>query len=115
MRTITLRTNVIVILALAAISLVDCLVSQAGNGRNFTYLALGDSLTAGVIQGERAEMRVYVNAHVSVDGAANGPLHVRVVGGDSFLYRAVQGEVTIDQGTIVEMMLVLEGVVVWWT
>jgi hypothetical protein len=55
-------------------------------------------------------MRVHANAHVFDDGRANGTLQVRVVGGDSFLYRAVQGEVTVEQGTIVELILTLERV-----
>jgi hypothetical protein len=33
-----------------------------------------------------------------------------VVGGESFLYRVVEGEATVDQDTVLEMILVLERV-----
>lgn len=44
------------------------------------------------------------------DGNASGTIQARVIGGESFLYRAVEGEAIIEQGTVVELTLTLERV-----
>jgi hypothetical protein len=55
-------------------------------------------------------MSFHANAQVFDDGNATGTLQVRVVGGESFLYRAVQGQATVEDETVVEVILTLERV-----
>ena len=108
MRTITLRTNVIAILALTALFPV-CRLAGHGNGRH-TFVTEFAGPVLGTIGGAPAEMWFHVNAQFFDDGTATGTLQVRVVGGESFLYRVVQGEATVVDETVVEVILTLERV-----
>ena len=103
MKTRTLRSYATVLLALAALFPV---------GRICAREWIKSSYWAGVgtVEGEPAEMSVHVNAHVADDGTANGTVQFRVLGGESFLYRAVGGEAIVEEGTVVELFLTLERV-----
>ena len=107
MRTITLRNNVIAILALAALFSVCRLSAQI---TDWVFLRSGPILVVGTIGGAQAEMWFHANAQVFDDGNATGTLQVRVVGGESFLYRVVQGQATVEDETVVEVILTLERV-----
>ena len=107
MRTITLRTNVIAIFALAALFSVCRLSAQI---TDWVFLRSGPILVVGTIGGAQAEMSFHANAQVFDDGNATGTLQVRVVGGESFLYRVVQGQATVEDETVVEVILTLERV-----
>jgi hypothetical protein len=88
MRTITLRTNVIAIFGLATLFSVCRLSAQIDT---WAFLRTAPILVVGTIGGVQAEMSFHANAQVFDDGNATGTLQVRVVGGESFLYRVVQG------------------------
>jgi hypothetical protein len=108
MRTITLRTNVRAILALATLFSV-CGVNPAIAGKE-VFTRTKPHVNVGIVDGEPAVMWFHANAQVFDDGKATGTIQVRVVGGESFLYRVVQGEATVEQQIVVELILVLERV-----
>ncbi len=108
MRTITLRNNVIAILALTVFFSV-CAPSSASAAKD-VFIRTKPHVNVGTIGGEPAEIWFHANAGVFEDGNASGIIEARVIGGESFLYRAVEGEAIIDQGTVVELMLTLERV-----
>jgi len=64
-------------------------------------------VNVGTVGGEPATMWFHANAKVFEDGKATGIIQVRVLGGESFLYRVVQGEATVDEDTVLEMILIL--------
>ena len=108
MRTITPQTNVIAILALAAFFSVCAPNSAIAAKEVFTRTK--PHVNVGTIGGEPAEIWFLANAGVFDDGNASGIIQARVIGGESFLYRAVEGEAIIEQGTVVELTLTLERV-----
>ena len=108
MRTIARRTNVIVILALAALFSI-CGVNSAIAAKD-VFTRTKPHVNVGTIAGEPAVMWFHANAQVFDDGKATGTIQVRVLGGESFLYRVVQGEVAVDQDIVLEMILILERV-----
>jgi hypothetical protein len=108
MRTITLRMNLSAILALAALFSV-CGVKPAIAAKE-VFTRTKPHVNIGTIGGEPAVMWFHANAQVFDDGKATGTIQVRVVGGESFLYRVVQGQATVEQQVVVELILVLERV-----
>ena len=108
MKTITPRISVIAILALAVLFSV-CRVDAAG-ARILKFSLRPAAPIVGFIGGEPAEMSVHVNAQVFDDGKATGTIQIRVVGGESFLYRVVRGQATVEDGTVGEVMLNLQRV-----
>jgi len=108
MSTTTLRTNVRAILALAAFFSL-CGVSPALAGKE-VFTRSKPHVNVGIVDGEPAILWFHANAQVFDDGKATGTIQVRVVGGESFLYRVVEGEATVDQQIVVELILVLERV-----
>jgi hypothetical protein len=67
-------------------------------------------VNVGTIGGEPAVIWFLANAGVFDDGNASGIIEARVIGGESFLYRVVEGEAVVEQGTVVELTLTLERV-----
>jgi hypothetical protein len=108
MRTITIQTNVIATLALTAFFSV-CAPNFAIAAKD-VFIRTKPHVNVGTIGGEPAEIWFHANAGVFEDGNASGIIQARVIGGESFLYRAVEGEATIEQGTVVELTLTLERV-----
>ena len=108
MRTITLRTNVIGILALTA--LFSVCASNSANAAKDVFIRTNPHVNVGTIGGEPAEIWFHANAGLFEDGNASGIIEARVIGGESFLYRAVEGEAIIEQGIVVELTLTLERV-----
>ena len=108
MRTITPQTNVIAILALAAFFSICSPNSAIAAKEVFTRTK--PHVNVGTIGGEPAEIWFHANAGLFDDGNASGIIQARVIGGESFLYRAVEGEAIIEQGTVVELTLTLERV-----
>ena len=108
MRKITLQTNVIAILTLAAFFSV-CAPNSASAAKD-VFIRTKPHVNVGTIGGEPAEIWFHANAGVFDDGNASGIIEARVIGGESFLYRAVEGEAIIEQGTVVELTLTLERV-----
>ena len=108
MRTITLRNNVIATLALTVFFSV-CAPSSAIAAKE-AFTRTKPHVNVGTIGGEPAEIWFHANVGVFEDGNASGIIEARVIGGESFLYRAVEGEAIIDQGTVVELTLTLERV-----
>ena len=108
MRTITLRTNVIAILALTAFFSVCTPNSAIAAKEAFTRTK--PHVNVGTIGGEPAEIWCHAEAGVFEDGNASGIIEARVIGGESFLYRAVEGEAIIERGTVIELTFTLERV-----
>ncbi len=108
MRTITLRNNVIAILALTVFFSV-CAPSSAIAAKE-AFTRTKPHVNVGTIGGEPAEIWFHANVGVFDGGNASGIIEARVIGGESFLYRALQGEAIIEQGTVVELTLTLERV-----
>ncbi len=108
MRTRTLRSNVIAIIALAALFSI-CGVNSAIAAKE-VFTRTKPHVNVGTIGGEPAVMWFHANAQVFDDGKATGTIQVRVVGGESFLYRVVQGEATVEQDFVLEVILILERV-----
>jgi hypothetical protein len=104
----SLRTNVSAILALAALFSL-CGVNPAIAGKE-VFTRSKPHVYVGTVGGEPAIMWFHANAQVFDDGKATGTIQVRVVGGESFLYRVVRGEATVEQQMVVELILVLERV-----
>jgi len=95
MRTITLRNNVIAILALTVFFSV-CAPSSAIAAKE-AFTRTKPHVNVGTIGGEPAEIWFHANVGVFDDGNASGIIEARVIGGESFLYRAVEGEAIIDR------------------
>jgi hypothetical protein len=108
MRTITLRRNVIATLALAGLFWI-CGPHSALAAKS-VFERTKPHVNVGTIEGEPVEMWFHANASVSEDGKASGILQIRVVGGESFLYRVVGGEAIVESGTVLELILILERV-----
>ena len=108
MRTIAPSTNVSAVVALAALFSV-CAVNPAIAGKD-VFTRTKPHVNVGTVDGELALIWFHANAQVFDDGNATGVVQVRVVGGETFLYRVVQGEATVQQNTVVELILVLERV-----
>ncbi len=89
MRTITLRNNVIAILALTVFFSV-CAPNSAIAAKEF-FTRTKPHVNVGTIGGEPAEIWFHANAGVFEDGNASGIIEARVIGGESFLYRSLQG------------------------
>jgi hypothetical protein len=87
--TITLRTNVIPILALAGLFSVCAPNSAVAAKEAFTRTK--PHVNVGTIGGKPAEIWFHANAGVFEDGNASGIIEARVIGGESFLYRARGG------------------------
>ena len=86
-----------------------CEVSPAIAGKD-VFTRTKPHVNVGAVDGEPAVMWFHANAQVFDDGKATGIVQVRVLGGESFLYRVVQGEATVEQQVVVELILVLERV-----
>ena len=108
MKTITLRINIIAVLALAALFSVCEL--RAADPKNWIEIQSIQPSVSGIVEGEPAVMSFHVNAKVFDDGKATGTIQIRVVGGESFLYRIVRGQATVEDGTLGEAMLTVERV-----
>src|SRR5262245_56905679 len=67
-------------------------------------------VNVGTIDGESVEMWFHANASVSEEGEASGVLQIRVLDGESFLYRVVGGEAIVEFGTVLQLILILERV-----
>jgi hypothetical protein len=106
MRTITRQTNVIAILA---VFFSVCVPNSASAAKD-VFIRTKPHVNVGTIGGEPAEIWFHANAGVFEDGNASGIIEARVIGGESFLYRAVEGEAIIERGTVVELTLTLERV-----
>jgi hypothetical protein len=108
MKTITLRTNVIAIPALAVLFSI-CEPDSAIAAKE-VFTRTKPHVNVGTIGGEPAVIWFLANAGVFDDGNASGIIEARVIGRESFLYRAVEGEAIIEQETVVELSLTLERV-----
>lgn len=53
-------------------------------------------ITAGYRQGEEVDLWIHAEAGVFDDGKATGVLQFREIGGESFLYRVIEGEAILD-------------------
>jgi hypothetical protein len=67
-------------------------------------------VNVGSIGGDEAVLWFHANAGVFDDGDASGVVQVRALGGESFLYRVVEGDATVDEETVVELFLTLQRV-----
>ena len=108
MRTMNRRTSVITIITLVTLVSV-CRVNSAMAAKE-SFTRTKPHVNVGTIGGDEAVLWFHANAGVFDDGDAVGIVQVRVLGGESFLYRVVEGEATVEEGTVVEMILTLERV-----
>lgn len=108
MRTVSLRTSGIAILALAALFLLWDPGSALAQKEVFTRSK--PHVNVGTVGGEPADIWFHSNASVFEDGKATGVLQFRVDGGEDFLYRVVQGEAIVVRETVIELSLILERV-----
>jgi len=96
------------ILALAACFSV-CGVNAALAAKD-VFIRTKPHVNVGTIGGEPAVMWFRANAGVLENGNASGTIQIRVVGGEHFLYRVVQGKATVERRTVVELVLTLQRV-----
>src|SRR5262245_60093235 len=108
MRTMNRRTSVITIITLVTLVSV-CRVNSAMAAKE-TFTRTKPHVNVGTIGGDEAVLWFHANAGVFDDGDAVGIVQVRVPGGESFLYRVVEGDATVDEETVVELFLTLERV-----
>lgn len=59
------------------------------------------------LAGEDVECALQATVNVFDDGKSMGDILIRIVDGDSFLYRAVEGQATVVDGTVIEIFLSL--------
>jgi hypothetical protein len=104
------RTGVMTILTLATLASVWRVNSAMAAKETFTRTK--PHVNVGLIDGDDVLLWFHANAGVFDDGDASGIVQVRVPGGESFLYRVVAGDATVDEDeeTVVEMFLTLQRV-----
>lgn len=104
----TTRSNIIAILALAALVSV-CGVSSAIAGTE-VFTRTKPQIYDGTVGGNPARMWFHANAgfgFVETGAVGSGAIEVRVVGGENLLYRVVEGGAAVDQNTVVELIFTL--------
>jgi hypothetical protein len=108
MRTIFSQRHVIATLALAILFGI-CGANSALAAKS-VFERTKPHVNVGTIEGEPVEMWFHSNASVSDNGEASGVAQIRVVDGESFLYRIVAGEAIVESGTVLQLILILERV-----
>src|SRR5262245_10503728 len=108
MRAPFLRRNVFATLALASLFCI-CGPNSALAAKS-VFERTKPHVNVGTIEDEPVEMWFHANASLFEGGRATGVLQIRVLDGESFLYRVVEGEAIIESGIVLELILFLERV-----
>jgi len=107
MRTSALRTNVVAILATAAVLTAVCGLSASHNRGVDAWFQSDPTVVPAAVMGQVIDVYFHSYGQVFESGKATGTLQVRLDDGESFLYRAVEGQATVVEGVVTELFLVL--------